>query len=230
MTEAAPAPVPGFDQPETFEVKAEFKHHLLSLTVPAIGMFLISGLLFLAILNGALGLPPLIAGLAALVFTAAMIAGKKRQFEQMREAMSLTISPEGFAVDDPHTTLQMAWSGVRAVGKVKSPKPIDVTKTSVPVVGGGGSSVGGGIGAAIGQATIDIQTGILGLGTHALKPDAPWRARTQFEQNVEINGVDEETGQNFVAVLAQLYDADWQSGRIGDWVRAYRPDVMPASS
>jgi hypothetical protein len=228
MTRPSPGAVPGFDRPETFEVKAEFKNHLLSLTVPAIGLFLISGLLFLAI-SGAFGLPPLTGGLAALLFTAAMIAWKKRQFESLREGTALTISPEGFVVDDPHTTLQMAWSGVRTVGRVKSPKPIDVRKTSAPVVGGGGSSVAGGLGAAIGQATIDIQTGILGLGTHALKPDAPWRARTQFEQNVGINGVDEETGQNFVAVLAQLYDADWQSGRIGDWVRAYRPDVMPAS-
>lgn len=205
------------------------RNFLIATIVPTIALFLLSALIFSLILGG-IGLPGPTGFLAALVFMAAMIVAKRRQLEKERKGTSLTISPEGFVVDDPAGVLQMPWSGVRAVGLVKAPKPVDLRKTSLPFLGRGGMTVGGGIGGAIGGAVLTTQTGILGLGAQALKVDAPALKRAEFEQNVGINGVDAETGQSFVAVLAQLYDADWQSGRIGDWVRAYRPDVMPVSS
>lgn len=226
MTEAAPAPVPGFDRPESFEVKTTFKDVLISGIVLVIGMFLISGVFFALILS-AIGIPGLAGFLAGFVFAALMVVAKKRQLDEAWKSMSLTISPQGLVVDDPAARLEMPWSGVRAVGQVKSPKPVDLRRTKAAPLASG---AGGDIGAAIGQAVITTSTGILGVGTHTLKPDAPALARRQFEQNVGINGVDEETGENLLAVIAQQYGVDWQLGRIGDWVRAYRPDVMPASS
>ena len=38
--------------------------------------------------------------------------------------------------------------------------------------------------------------------------------------------MDPETSRPFVAVLLTHYDRDWRTGRIGAWVRAYRPDLF----
>lgn len=223
MEQAAPEPVPGFHQPESFEVKTTFKDFLVRGIVLVIGLFLMTGLVF-ALVFSAIGIPALAGWLSGFAVAAVMVLVRKQQLEATWKAMSLTISPQGLVVDDPAATLQMPWSGVRRVGEVKAPKPVDIRKTKARPLARG---VGVDVVVAVGQAVSSTSTGILGVGRHTLKPDAPRLARTQFQQNVGINGIDEETGEDLLAIIAQQYGVDWQSGRIGDWVRAYRPDVMP---
>jgi len=56
---------------------------------------------------------------------------------------------------------------------------------------------------------------LIGEGSLSVSPDAPVRVRQEIKQNYQ-------PGRPRAIVLTQ-YDADWRSGRIGQWVGAYRP-------
>jgi len=225
MTQPPAEAHPGFDRPETVEVRATLKDFLIAAIVPTIFLFLISWLIL-----GAIGLPVARGIPRRFRLHGGDDRGKEASAREGTEGHIADDQPPGLIVDDPATTLEIAWSGVRAVGLAKGPKGVDLRRTPLPFLGRGGATIGSDIGSADRPSRFTTQIGILGLGTHALKPNAPAQARWQFEQNVGINGVDEETGQDLIAVLAQTFDRKWQSDRIGDWVRTYRPDVMPASS
>lgn len=37
---------------------------------------------------------------------------------------------------------------------------------------------------------------------------------------------DEHTGQSVHAIILSQYEPNWPDGRIGAWIRAYRPDLL----
>jgi len=64
---------------------------------------------------------------------------------------------------------------------------------------------------------------LLGTARLTVKPDAPAMVKTQVKQN--LGGQDPERAQT--GVILTHFDKEWETGRIGQWIRAYRPDLLP---
>lgn len=79
--------------------------------------------------------------------------------------------------------------------------------------------------AAIGR-THDIN--LIGAGTLTLRTESGLMA-AMARQNMEERPDDPESGQPLVGIVLGAFDQQWQAGRIGQWIGAYRPDVLPTS-
>lgn len=50
--------------------------------------------------------------------------------------------------------------------------------------------------------------------------------RTQIAQHDKGQQIHPETGQPTRAIILSHFDNDWRSSRIGQWITAYRPDLI----
>lgn len=50
--------------------------------------------------------------------------------------------------------------------------------------------------------------------------------RRQLSQNDRARPRHPDSDEPVRAILLSHYDPDWRNGRIGQWIRAYRPDLL----
>lgn len=75
---------------------------------------------------------------------------------------------------------------------------------------------------------LDREHGLVGAGLLTANPQAPASVKTQVERFLASSPVDPEIGQRPMGIPLMRFDEglDWQNGRIGQWVRANRPDLL----
>jgi hypothetical protein len=57
-------------------------------------------------------------------------------------------------------------------------------------------------------------------------PSAPRLLRAQIEQHERTQDAHPNSGEPLRAITLTHYDRDWRTGRIGQWIDAYRPDLL----
>ena len=68
--------------------------------------------------------------------------------------------------------------------------------------------------------------GLVGAGMLTVNPGAKALKRVQVTQFLNGGPADPRIGQRPMGVPLARFDRNWQDGRIGQWVRAYRPDLL----
>jgi len=226
MTSDLTRPVVGFETAETFTNTLSFAYFMRRI-IPLEVMLLLLTWLILALLLGNTGLPAvgwLALGLA-LVFVAAMVYVKKKQFDATWGTATLELSPDGAAETVGKTRTALAWGAVRGLDKQGMITPLQAVTPGSGFVGGN-PVTGGALAVGVAAARRADQDALVGPGTLSLSPEASSILKAQFDQNMKQRQMDPETSRPFVAVLLTHYDRDWRTGRIGAWVRAYRPDLF----
>ncbi|MGH8791339.1 MAG: hypothetical protein ACRDXX_01660 [Stackebrandtia sp.] len=221
MTSQTPKVVPGFETAETFPMTMEFGKFILRLTPLLVmaGVFLT----FLATIIGyaadlsdaatwAIAVACGVAGSVLMVFL------KKLQFEAMLATTVLEISPTGLTASDPHLRTELAWSKADKIGHSSMMDPLRARFE--------GNLLASVLTTAGSLAARRRESAIIGAGRLIVDREAPKLLREQVRQNDQNKKIRPESGQPERAILLQHFDKNWQDGRIGAWVRAYRPDLM----
>jgi len=182
-------------------------------------LFLISALFFSMVVS-ALGAPGIVGLILAVPFSALMLASKKRQLEQ-KGRPTLTLSSAGAVMSDGHMRVDLPWTHVRSIGQVDLLRAIRTPTTSLL----------DGIGSAVVRATHDTlqgtrAEGLVGCGRVTLGPGAPRLLKIQVKQFLGDGPADPLIGQRPMGIPLVAFETDWQHGRIGEWVRAHRPDLL----
>lgn len=208
--------------PETFTTTVSFGQ-FMRIAIPMLVItFLVSAFIFAVVLN-AVGVPGgLLAGaVAAVPFCALMVLGKKRQFDQRWGKQTVTFSPAGVVMDDRDTRVELPWTHVRSVGDVEQMGVLR-TRTSSDL-----SRMGAGMIRGVADATTGApEHGLVGAGVLTAKPEAPALVKKQVQQFLNGGPDDPEIGQRPMGIPLLRFNRNWQNGRIGEWVRAYRPDLL----
>lgn len=211
--------VSDFDTAETFRMTLSFGNVLLRLLPLFVLLFV-----FLTFLFTAIGYIADLSDTATWVIAAVCAAPlsllmpwlKKLQFDAQVAATNLTISPEGLTLEEPNLTTKLAWHKARKIGYASMRDPLRTHMTLLATIV-----------VAIGSlAARRRESAIIGAGRLIIAKDAPQALRTHIQQNERKLPVDQKTGRRQQAILLQHFDRDWKNGRIGDWVRAYRPDLL----
>lgn len=216
-----PQPLPGFEGVETFANRVAFGKFIKRMIPLLVFMFLfvVAVLAFVSwyFVRGVLIW--VIAVLGAAACCALTVWLKKRQFDGTWRTATLQLSPWGAVLDERHLRIEMPWHAVRAIGAADL-----MAVVKPPVAFSPATAVAG---QAINAATAARpQDGLIGAGAMTLKPGAPAMLRTQVAQNNRGRQVDPASGQPLNAILLAQYDPNWPQGRIGAWIRAYRPDLL----
>lgn len=200
--------------PETFRSTITFRQWLWHNTPLLVAMFLVSALLFGAVLN-AVGVPAgfLIGLVAAVPFCALLVLRNMRQFAARWSHQRATFSPGGVVIADPDTRVDLAWTNVDSVGEVELMRGVRPA----------GSSATMGVIEAI-QGT--REHGLVGAGVLSPTPEATALKRLQVTQFLQDGPADPRIGGRPLGIPLARFDPNWRHGRIGQWVRAYRPDLL----
>ena len=126
----------------------------------------------------------------------------------------LRMSPEGVEWRDGYGFhVRLRWDRVVRVGDVQTP----MTRPGARV------GVAGGI-----RLTVQAwhNSGLIGWGEQQLPQRAPGWVRQLLARAPR----DPVTGAPEVAIPLGALDERWTAGAMGDWVRRYRPDLLPAAT
>lgn len=125
----------------------------------------------------------------------------------------IRMSPDGVELTDGYGfRISMRWPDIGAVGEVHS-------ATVRP-----GAAVGRTVRIPV-RGTL-VNSGLIGWGRRQIPPNAPaWMTRM-----LDAVPRDPQTGATQVAIPLGGLDPAWRIGRMGDWVRNYRPDLLPPLS
>lgn len=211
VTPDPPRAIPGFDSAETFSNRLEFGSFFRRL-IPMLVMLVAITWLILGLLMAPLGLGGLrwlLALVLALGFGALVSWMRKKQLTAAWSSSTLQLSPFGAVASDRYTRTELPWSGLREVGPASLMDPLKMTF---------GPDIGKLASAAAAASSRRTEEGLVGDGSLTLSPDAPVLLRKQVAQN-------DQPGRPR-AIVVTHFDPDWRAGRIGQWVRAYRPDLM----
>jgi hypothetical protein len=218
MTQEA---VAGFTGTERFANIVEFGPFVRRLAPMLVMIFVVFALLVAFVLSAA-KLGAVVSWGVALPASAAMCAllykAKKRQFAATIEKCTLELSPFGAVLAEPHLRIEMPWAAVRQIGDAQAMAPLRVI-----VANEGLAKVAYAVAAASVRRT---EEGLIGAGTLTLTSRAPGLLRSQVAQNEEGRAPDPVSGQPLRGILLSQFDPAWRSGRIGEWIRAYRPDLL----
>lgn len=199
---------------ESFHNVVSFESSFKRLLPTLIMMFLITWLIATLVLAG-VGVP--VAGVfGAFVsggFCALMTQLKKKQYARTLAVATLTLSPTGADMQDGSTRLQMSWSQVERIGEASTMDPLQA---------GGFHWLGAATGALSAASMRRKEMFLIGVGRISLDPSASVLVKAQLKQN--FAGQDLEHAKTGVALAH--FDEDWENGRIGQWIQAYRPDLM----
>lgn len=211
---SAPVP-PGFASEEVFQNIVNFESLFKRLLPTLIMLFLITWLIF-ALVFGAIGVPlaGLVGAFASGGFCAAMTQLKKKQHAKQWVHKTLTLSPFGADMQDGGLRLQLPWGQVERIGEASSMDPVQA---------GGFHWLGVAAGALSASTMRRREMFLLGVGRISVDPEASVLVKSQVKQN--LAGQDPERCQTGVPLAH--FEKDWENGRIGQWVRAYRPDLVP---
>ncbi len=212
-----------YDQTETFEPRDSIKRATLTnglvLFIPLAAVTWVIVTLILSALG--VPLPWLFGIILGGAFMVVLHLARSKKLEAQIAGMALMFDSRGITQKDPVATRFITWDGLRGARMVK------------PVVGMSTGKVGrAGTGSrtpgvdALGSAAAAQELGLVGIGSITLAPSAGVMQRETFRQNETRNGVDPATGQPLVALYLQQFDLTWPDGRIGQWVRHFRPDVF----
>lgn len=211
--------VTGFESEETFPFRMSFADFLRGMTGMIVVSLVLLWLLFgLALQQFKVPAPWLVAIVASAVFTCILIGLKKRQFDSKWMQQRLVLSPAGASLRDRDIQIDLPWSHVTAVGVVP---PIKLLEVDIPILNRTARPVMDAAKATM-QATQGGELGLIGNGAltaHEGGGVSGLAFRTQVKQNLA------ETTDGFGVPLLR-FDPAWDQGRIGAWVRAYRPDLL----
>jgi hypothetical protein len=207
---------PGFTSAENFACTLAFGAFLSRFAPTLVMLCLLTPL----ILHGLLGLGwPLVLVLTAAA-AVALTARKKRQFDRTWGTAELELSPEGATVADRHSRVHLPWDRIHHLGKADlidlryrsfSARPAVMLLTAITAL----------------AARRPRRPALIGLATTTVAPGTPMLVREQIRQNNGCRDIDRETGNRLTAIVLTVYDQNWEQGRIGEWIRAYRPDLLP---
>jgi hypothetical protein len=220
MTVPLPHTVTGFENRETFRIQLEFGMFIRRMLPLLCVLFVVGALLFAFVLAFArLGVlswvvaVPVSAALCAVLFHL-----KRRQYESTLAKGTLELSPAGVVLAEPHLRIEMPWPHVHQIGPAALMTPLMVNV---------GNEALAQVAYAIGAASVQRpEEGLIGAASLSVRKDAPAMFRQQVQQNDEGRDVAPATGQPLRAIVLSYFDPDWRNGRIGAWIRAYRPDLL----
>lgn len=204
----------GSDRPEVFPLVMAFGAHFRRMVPLLVMLVLAVGLGAGLVLGGILG--PAGWGIAAVAAVLVAVTGylvKKRQFRTNIASATLELSPWGAVLTDRYTRTEIAWPAVRQIGPAQMMRGLRL--------GSGGTDVHevvqGGINRAE-RAGGRFTDCLIGHGRFLVDPAAPGWFMTQVGQN------DMHSAEN--AICVDVFDPRWRTGRIGQWVTAYRADLV----
>lgn len=206
-------PVAGFESAETFPATLEFSIFVRRL-IPVLVMLFLLMLLIAGLLLGSVGVGGLrwvLALVVAVGGAGVLMLLKKRQFDSTWSSAALELSPIGATVTDRYVHVELPWARVREVGTADLLAPLRL-------------GVAGDVAAATFRRP--DTNALVGAGTLTVSPGAPAAFRAQVRQNFAARVADPESGQPLTAIVLSHYDPNWQHGRIGEWIRTYRPDIL----
>lgn len=211
---------PGSEQVETFHNKVSFRRFLRRMTPLLVITFVFVTVVFAFCFGYFLPgvLTWVVSAIASAGVCAVVVALKKRQFDRTWRSATLQLSPWGAVLDERHLRIEMPWQAVREIGAADLMAPVRVPVSAKPAT----IAVQRGIDASLRQPGV----GLIGAGRMTLRPGAPAMLRKQVAQNQQGRAVDPVSGQPLHAILLAQYDPQWPDGRIGAWIRAYRPDLL----
>jgi len=209
----------GLTQPETFTSTVTTGATMKRMIPLLVLMFLVSAVMF-SLVVGAIGLPAITGVILAVAFCAFMFVAKRRQLDTKGQH-SLVLSPTGAVMSDLYSRVDLPWERVRSIGEVELMRAIRTPTGSSPLAE---------IGTAVVRGTHDTMMGtrahgLVGGGLLTLTPAAPALLKIQVKQFLGDGPADPAIGQRPMGIPLAPFDPDWQNGRIGRWVREYRPDL-----
>lgn len=209
---------PGFEREEAFPIRISFLDFMRGASGLVVVTLVMLWLLFGLVLNAVKVPSPWLVSIAAsAVFTVILIALKKRQFDAKWATQQLVLSPAGASLRDRDIQIDLPWHEVSAIGIVP---PLKLLELNVPILSRTARPVMNAAKATL-QATQCGELGLVGNGALVGREGGGLGGlahRTQVNQNLK-------SGEEFGVPLLP-FDPAWDSGRIGAWVRAYRPDLL----
>lgn len=173
--------VPGLERAEMFANTMPFTFFVRR-TIPLLVMLLLLTWLILGLLLGQTGMPGVtfVALALALLFAAALVYAKKRQFDATWGRSSLEISPRGVVETVGKTRTTLEWG---AVGELRREGLITPLQAVTPGDGfvGGNLVTEGAVAAGTMWARKADQDALVGTGTISINSDANAVLRAQFE-------------------------------------------------
>jgi hypothetical protein len=227
-------PVDGFSSTETFDSRLSFGVFFRRF-VPMLVTELVVVTLMVGLLLGCTGIGALafvVSLVLALILAAVMVTSKKHQFDETWGTTKLELSPAGATLANRYIRVQLAWDQIRHLGAAH----LVVTREAGAPQGIGGGPVGRG--AAVGGLLALLPAlaarggwlpALVGVAsTTTVTQSIPKVVRGQLQQNDSCREVDPVTRRRMKAIVLPVFDEEWRTGRIGDWIRAYRPDLFTA--
>lgn len=160
----------------------------------------------------------LAAGIAAVVMIGLVLLWLKLQRMGLEQSW-LSVSPQGMRLKDGGITRELRWEQMTGIGKVKPMRGIEGG------IGGSSAGVGQAFAAGVNRAAQNLSgsLGILGRGVLEADADNPL-AQKVLAQNLGSWGTD-ASGTPLVGIAPDAVVDDWYQGRVGDWLRRFRPDL-----
>lgn len=191
------------------------------LAMMAVGVLVLSLLIFGLLMPHSPGLYYSLSVFAAVAIPAVMYRQKRRQLTtEYRQHKRLTLSPAGLRRIDGVTVVDIPWQGIT---RLQSEAVSVAAKPKVPIV----LPVAGIANAAKAVAHSAKALGVLGDGTVAPAPGATQRA---LKMHDELNGSQLAAGAvrhtPNALIFPSEFEREWIDGVIGSWLRHYRPDIQ----
>lgn len=202
----------GFADEEVLDNIIEFEPFFKRFIPMLIMMFLLTWLIASSALDGRVPASGLVGAFVAGGFCAIMTQQKKRQLTKLWGTSTLTLSPAGIDMQDGNSRLQMPWSQVEGIVE---------SSIADPLRAGQFHWAGVAIAAVSAATSRRKEMGLLGVARISVNPGASILVKRQLEQNFGPDLDRVQTG-----VVLSYFERDWENGRIGQWIRAYRPDLL----
>jgi hypothetical protein len=211
VTPDTPQPVPGFDSAETFSNRrqSDFFDRMIGITVMMVaGTWLTLGLVMMLLGLGGLGW--LLALVLALTLGALLYRREeKRELMATWSGSTLQLSPFGAVAFDQYVRFELPWSGLHKVTRATF---IDPEKMLSQINHPGDMAV-------VVPAVLALrEERLIGEGSLSVSPKAPAWVRRRIKRSYET--------WRKRGIMLTHFDPHWRTGRIGQWVHAYRPDLM----
>lgn len=204
-----PPPVPGFASAERFACTLPFGRFVRRF----IPMIVTICLLFMLIVMMLVRLPWPFAAVLGLGLAAVLTLHNKKRFDREWGTSALELSPEGVTLVRSRSRTHLPWDRIREIGKADLVEPRY-------------TSVGGNLVVTLFYVLIVSTTRRRAqpalIGPALSRPELD-RSAVRPELREDI---DPGRPRPQAAIVLPIYEKDWETGRIGAWIRAYRADLL----
>lgn len=192
--------------PTDFRMAAGGFRRMIVPFIAMLAFFFVVMLLLGSALTGTLGGGIAIGAGATLVMSGVLYL----KFKRAESGALLRFTPYGVEhIEGNGLHVRLAWPDVVQIGQVQ-------TQMANPKQVSGGGAVAVGVGSL-------KSVGIIGWGDRTMPAKAPdWLCQQMAAQ--PRHPVD---GRPMVAIPVGQFDPQWLNGAMGEWVRRFRPDVLP---